>query len=252
MLFRALGGALGVALFGAIFANGLHAQLAGPGMELLAALVPSAVQGLPPSLQQQYISAVMAALRPVFLVAAAISALGFALAWLLREIPLREGAAAEGLGESFAMPRDATSLQELERIVTLLVARENRWRAYADLAQRAGLDLPAPELWMLARLGEREPMTMASLSAELKIPAAALERPVQALRERGIIAQSESGHLQLTAAGVAMRDQVVAARRKGLADMLARWQPEQHPDVVALIERMAQALTSDLPMPKAA
>jgi hypothetical protein len=40
--------------------------------------------------------------------------------------------------------------------------------------------------------------------------------------------------------------------RQGLADMLARWQPEQHPDVVALIERMAQALTSDLPMPKAA
>ena len=250
MLFRALGGALGVALFGAIFANGLHAQLAGPGMEFLAALVPSAVQSLPPNLQQQYINAVMAALQPVFLVAAAISALGFALAWLLREIPLREGAAAEGLGESFAMPRDATSLQELERIVSLVVARENRWRAYADLAQRAGLDLPAQELWMLARLGEREPMTLASLSAELKIPAAALERPVQALRERGIVAPSET--LQLTASGVAMRDRVVAARRKGLADMLARWQPEEHPDVVALIERMAQALTSDLPMPKAA
>jgi hypothetical protein len=49
-----------------------------------------------------------------------------------------------------------------------------------------------------------------------------------------------------------MRDRVVAARRKGLADTLARWQPEQHPDVLALIERMAQALTSDLPTPKAA
>jgi len=34
--------------------------------------------------------------------------------------------------------------------------------------------------------------------------------------------------------------------------MLARWKPEQHPDVVALIERMAQALTGDLPTPKAA
>ena len=44
--------------------------------------------------------------------------------------------------------------------------------------------------------------------------------------------------------GLAMRDRVVAARRKGLADMLARWQPEQHPDVLALIERMAQALTA--------
>src|SRR5205809_2790706 len=170
ILFRTLGGALGVALFGAIFANRLHAQLAGPGMECLATVIPSAVRGLPPNLHQEYITAVMAALRPVFVAAACTSALGFVLAWLLHEHPLREGAPAEGMGESFAMPRDATSLQELERIVTLLVARENRWRVYADLARRAAIDLPAPELWMLARLGERAPITLASLSAELNIP----------------------------------------------------------------------------------
>ena len=64
---------------------------------------------------------------------------------------MREGEAAEGLGESFAMPRDATSLEELQRIVTQLVARENRRRVDADLARRAAIDLPAPELWMLAR-----------------------------------------------------------------------------------------------------
>src|SRR5512144_1581175 len=106
MLFRSLGGALGVAMFGAIFSNGLHAQPAGPGMEFLSTVLPSAVRGLPPSLHQEYITAVMAALQPVFLAAAAISALGFVLAWLLHESPLREGAAPEGMGESFAMPRD--------------------------------------------------------------------------------------------------------------------------------------------------
>jgi hypothetical protein len=150
------------------------------------------------------------------------------------------------------MPRDATSLEELERIVTLLIARENRWRVYADLARRAAIDLPAPELWMLARLGEREPLTLASLSAELSIPEKALAPPLEALCARGIAEQDASGELRLTPAGLAMRDRVVAARRKGLADMLARWQPEQHPDVLALIERMAQALTRDLPAPKAA
>ena len=72
MLFRSLGGALGVAMFGAIFANGLHAQLAGPGMEFLSTVLPSAVRGLPPSLHQEYIAAVMAALRPVFLAAAGL------------------------------------------------------------------------------------------------------------------------------------------------------------------------------------
>jgi EmrB/QacA subfamily drug resistance transporter len=252
MLFRSLGGALGVALFGAIFANRLHAQLAGPGMDFLATVMPSAVKGLPPNLHEEYITAVMAALHPVFLVAAAISAVGFALAWMLREYPLREGAPAEGMGESFAMPRDATSLEELERIITLLVARENRWRLYADLARRAAVDLPAPELWMLARLGERAPITLASLSAELNIPQGQLAPPLDALCAREIAEKTASGELQLTSTGVAMRDRIVAARRQNLADMLARWRPEQHPDVLALIERMAQALTTDLPAPKAA
>jgi EmrB/QacA subfamily drug resistance transporter len=251
MLFRSLGGALGVALFGAIFANRLHAELAGPGMDFLATAIPAAVRGLPPVLHEEYITAVMAALRPVFLTAVATSAVGFGLAFLLREMPLREGAADEGVGESFAMPRDATSLEELERIVTRLIARENRWRAYADLARRAALDLPAPELWMLARLGEREPMTLAALSAELKIPPAALEAPLRALRERGIVGENATGDLILTATGAAMRDRALAARRKGLADMLARWQPEQHPEVLALIERYSQALTADLPAPEA-
>src|SRR5262245_38427268 len=252
MLFRSLGGALGVALFGAIFANRLHAQLAGPGMDFLATVIPSAVKGLPPSLHEEYITAVMAALRPVFLVAAAISAFGFALAWMLREYPLREGAPAEGMGESFAMPRDATSLEELERIITLLLACENRWRLYADVARRAAVDLPAPELWMLARLGERAPITLASLSVELNIPQGQLAPPLDALCTRGIAEKTAGGELQLTAIGAAMRDRIVAARRKNLADMLARWRPEEHPDVLALIEEMAQALASDLPAPKAA
>src|SRR4029450_11715413 len=73
MLFRSLGGALGVALFGAIFANRLHAQLAGPGMEFLATVIPSAVRGLPPQLHAEYIAAVMAAPAAVLVAGGASS-----------------------------------------------------------------------------------------------------------------------------------------------------------------------------------
>ena len=104
---------------------------------------------------------------------------------------------------------------------------------------------------MLVRLGEREPMTTAELSAELSIPAASLQLPLQALRERGIVAGEANGPLLLTADGMAMRDRVVAARRQGFADMLARWRPEQHPEVLAMIERLSQALARDLPAPAA-
>src|SRR5262249_50067198 len=82
----------------------------------------------------------------------------------------------------------------------------------------------------------RAPATLSSLSAELAISQRELEAPLHALRARGIAEEEEDGELQLTAVGAAMRDRVVAARRTGLADMLARWRPEQHPDVLALIE----------------
>ena len=49
MLFRSVGGALGVALFGAIFAGGLRARLGPEGLDFLTNAVPAAVRGLPPA-----------------------------------------------------------------------------------------------------------------------------------------------------------------------------------------------------------
>src|SRR5262249_22769799 len=160
---------------------------------------------------------------------------GFLLTWGLREIPLRGMEAAKDLGESFLMPRDATSLEELERIVTRLLAQENRWRLYADVAERAQLDLSAPELWMLARMGERAPMTVQALSEELNIPLARLEGPLAALCERDIVEKDASGNLRLTAQGMVMRERLLTARRKGLAELMARWEPDKHPDVLAML-----------------
>jgi DNA-binding MarR family transcriptional regulator len=251
-LFRSIGGALGVAMFGAIFAHELQAGLIAslpPGTEFPAAAGPAALQALPPEIRAAYLAAIVAALRVVFQVAAAVAALAFVLTLGLQEVPLRGMEPAKGLSESFAMPRDATSLAELERIVTTLMAHENRWRLYADLALRAQLDLPAPELWMLARLGERAPCSAQSLSDDLKMPPARLEAPLQALCARGIVERDAGGNLHLTVAGIAMRERVLAARRKGLADVMARWEPERHPDVLALLDRMVDTLVRDLPTP---
>lgn len=41
------------------------------------------------------------------------------------------------------------------------------------------------------------------------------------------------------------------ARRKGLADLLARWEPAKHPDVLALLNRLTETLVRDLPVPDA-
>ena len=59
------------------------------------------------------------------------------------------------MSDPFQMPRDATSLEELERIVTRVTARENRWRVYQNSAARLNIPLEPDEFWLLARIGER-------------------------------------------------------------------------------------------------
>jgi len=250
MLFRSIGGAIGVSLFGAMFAIGLSyalGNLAPPGGDIT--VNPMALQTLPPELRARYMQAVMVALHPVFLLAAGVAALGFALTWLLQETPLRATAHAEGIGEAFAMPRDATSLEELARIVGALALQENRWRVYADVAERCRLDLPAPELWLLARLGERPPVAPARLSAELKVKSDEIAGPIDRLCTLGYVAKSATGDLALTAAGRAAHDRLVAARRDRLNELLERWEPEKHAEVQALLQRLAAALVEQLPRP---
>ena len=136
-LFRQVGGSIGVALFGAIFANRLATELAGRlpvDAPVPNAVSPTLIERLPPAIHELYLEAFSAALTPVFAFAAAASAVAFALTWLLREVPLRKTASSEGLGESFASPRDDSSFRELERSLSVLARRENRWHAYEEFA----------------------------------------------------------------------------------------------------------------------
>src|SRR5690606_30517479 len=97
------------------------------GASLPTATDPASIAALPAGLRSIYLDAFVAALRPIFLAAAAVALIGFALAWRLKEVPLRGPARAEDIGESFAMPRDATSLEELETIIVRISRREHRW-----------------------------------------------------------------------------------------------------------------------------
>ena len=73
-LFRQIGGSIGVALFGAIFANQLQSELADrlpPGTRGAERRQPESVDRLPPGVHEAYLDAFSAALTPVFVVAAA-------------------------------------------------------------------------------------------------------------------------------------------------------------------------------------
>ncbi len=110
-LFRQIGGSIGVAVFGAIFTNELRHQLATrlpAGAHIPAAANPAIVRQLPPAVHAPYVASFAASLRPVFLAASGVAFLAFLLTWLLREIPLRQTAAAESVAESIPPPRAAS------------------------------------------------------------------------------------------------------------------------------------------------
>jgi EmrB/QacA subfamily drug resistance transporter len=110
MLFRQIGGSIGVALFGAIFANRLGVNLADrlPGVQLPKTANPEAVAQLPPGIHDAYVSAFAASLQPIFVVGAVVGVAAFLLTWLLREMPLRHSTGTgETAGEAFGLEEAA-------------------------------------------------------------------------------------------------------------------------------------------------
>lgn len=91
-LFRSIGGSVGVSAFGAVFTHGLEARLrrTWPAERPLPrAMGSQTLDSLAPPLRQAYTHAFGASLHTVYHVAAVVVAIGFVLAWFMRDIPLR-------------------------------------------------------------------------------------------------------------------------------------------------------------------
>jgi EmrB/QacA subfamily drug resistance transporter len=117
--FRSMGGSLGVAIFGAIFASRLANELATvPGAEKLsggANIRPDQVHALPPVVRHEFLLAFVDALQPVFLVGAGFTAVAFVLSLMLREVPLRKTTAATAEAAEAPVAPAAPAALRLER-----------------------------------------------------------------------------------------------------------------------------------------
>jgi EmrB/QacA subfamily drug resistance transporter len=111
-LFRALGGSVGVAIYGAVFTAGLRHWLPRklPG-RLPAGIDPRGIQATPgrihtlaPAVQHGVAQAVASSLHDVFLTTAPIAAVGFLLVVALREVPLRRRDAASRPPQATSAP----------------------------------------------------------------------------------------------------------------------------------------------------
>jgi EmrB/QacA subfamily drug resistance transporter len=95
--FRSLGGAVGLAVYGAVF----NARITSSGIDERLLQAPSQIQDLPPSTRDPVITALADAVQFLFVVSVPVVAVAFALSWFVKEIPLRETSAIQsGADES--------------------------------------------------------------------------------------------------------------------------------------------------------
>lgn len=117
--FRTLGSTLGVAVFGAVLTVRLDAELARllpAGADRLdsssLASSPEAVAALGGPTRDAVVEAMARAIPTVFFVATPVLALAFVLAWLVRELPLRDTASVSSVGGAEAAEAPAEDPRE--------------------------------------------------------------------------------------------------------------------------------------------
>jgi EmrB/QacA subfamily drug resistance transporter len=126
ILFRLMGGSIGTAVLGTVFAEQLHARLATlpplPHAGGISTINPQMLLQLSPETRSLYTGALSGSFSVIFLLAAVAPLLGFLVAWLMPEHPLRQTIAvsvAEEIGEevaeTFSMPVNAEAREELEQ-----------------------------------------------------------------------------------------------------------------------------------------
>ncbi|HWS73156.1 MAG TPA: hypothetical protein VN605_13650, partial [Thermoanaerobaculia bacterium] len=239
-LFRSIGGSLGTAVLGALFA-GRVARLTGGGH-----LDVGSMRSLAPAQRAAYAQAISGGIGFIFAVATSIAVAGFLLSWLLEEKPLRDNVAATGVSEAFAPPLPDDPRFEIERAIFLMSSGDTRRRMIERIAARAGVDLTADACWVLGRLADNSRADVQTLSRHYDIDLPRIRTALQTLVARGLVTETAEGR-SVTPEGRAVRERLIAARRENLSEMLRGFSPERHAELATFINVIAQQVMDDAP-----
>ena len=258
-LFRLIGGSIGTAVLGAIFAARLDTVLprllpasasnAGSG----AAITTEMLAALPPAIRSAYASAFAISLSTVFVVAAAVALFGFLLTWRLPEHPLRSTVAATSgdrgnmAGGAFARPASPDSLAELRRGLAALATREAQRTYIARIVSEAGVELTPAAAWILVRLAEDPTLDPAKLAATHNVDGARVSDAESELQRALLIepcADSGDGRrCSITPQGAEALSRIIAVRRAHIREAAAEWRTGEHEALS--VPEIAQELVPD-------
>jgi len=181
--FRTIGSSFGAAIFGSLFVNFLDARigpaLAASGAPAAAAQSPKVLHSLPAEMAAPIVDAYADALGRVFLCAAPVAIVGFIVALMLKEIPLREiDNAPVDLGEGFGMPSAETPEEILEVAVSRMM-RDSPDLRLRSLVGRPGCHLDVGGLWGLLQIYRNKQVfgsaRLTDIGARLRVPCEVLE-----------------------------------------------------------------------------
>jgi EmrB/QacA subfamily drug resistance transporter len=234
--FRTLGGSFGASVFGSLYSNFLRDRL--PHALAAARVPPSAIETpealhrLPTPRIAAVVHAYAQALDHVFIWAVPVAAIGFVVALLLREVPLRgtAQASASDIGDGFAMPTQESSQERLERAVARILRTRGREALPAVIAQSGTPLTPAGSWGVVEIIRYQQAFGHAGLSDMARrhhLPAAVLEPTFSELAEHRMITR-DGDALELTDAGEHEVGRVLEAFRGWLAEQLSDW--EDGPD----------------------
>jgi DNA-binding MarR family transcriptional regulator len=192
-------------------------------------------------------------------VATGIAVVGFVLAMLLPEHPLRQSVAAAtredvggDVGQAFVMPQDAESLPHLARGLAILADRDLQRAHLEQIVRRAGETLSPAAAFMLVRI-ERDPRSSPDTFAG-RYDLGRLRGGVADLMARGLILQKKPGNgtapeYEVTPQGCEVLARLGEARRQHLEELCADWSPRERTEFNAALRRLAREL---VPAPRAA
>lgn len=256
-LFRLVGGSLGTALLGAVFASRLAAHLRDFAPSLAgaaegASLNTQQLAKLAPAARAAYLHAFTASLDTVFVFAASVAAVGFLLTLILPEQPLRRTVAAaaadtgEEVAETFARPVAPDSESELWRGLQTIASRDVHRAHIASIVRRAGLAVSPGAAWLLVRI-ERDPnLDCDRLASSHNISHEQMQSILRELESHRwierISPEGAAARWHVTPTGCDALTKLVEARRAHLAEVLSDWPAKQREEIMARLRSLAEAL----------
>jgi EmrB/QacA subfamily drug resistance transporter len=256
--FRTLGSSFGTAIFGTLYSTHLEGEMGGAlattGVSPAVAQSPESLNALSAALAGPIITAYADSINYVFRWVVPVAVLGFLVAWLLKELPLRDSArvAATDVGEGFSAPATDDRIGQLERQIsdTMRMARDDRTILDRVLAD-SGAEVNPSQAWAIGQthlhVTAKGRAELPAIARQHKMPSEVLEPAFADLQEAGY-ARVEGDQVHLTEAGQEQFERVRHAWRQWLdanLDDIARTDPDDKVLIDQALNNIATRLVDE-------